>query len=792
MVPKAATGFLLLAYLIRREGNDVSRQPAKSHGNVLVVAASPHDALVIEEVLAKDSTIDYTLDRVRSLQEACDSVERAAPDIILLELLLTDSTGIRTFQRIHSLAPDIPVLVMAPPRYRELGPRAVAEGAAEFVIKEEIEDALLRYIVRALIERKQSAVQLRDALAGQRASEARFAKLIRGNADGFLIVAADGTVLFCNPAAEALLGCKPGKLAGQKFGYPVVPGEVTEIDIPSKGDDVIVAEMRVIVIEWEGKEVSTVLLRDITERTLAKREREHALRLHESTVATMPSSLLVLDNDLNVLTANKRFLEGHGLEASAVIGRNIVDVFPASLLATRSFLDRMRHIDLVGGQDEILGLKYSAPERADRYYNVHMCGLGQARAEKARDKPRPKLLLVMEDATVQHVLQDQLRHAARMETAGRLAATVAHEFKDDLTGIENQLQPLRTMLKNEVAKEHLAVIASHVARADELMKQLLAFSSYRKVNPVLLNVNDLVRSTGEVLRRALGKNVALELKLEPGLHSVPADEGQLQQALLNLALHARDAMPDGGSLTIETKSLILDERYAEKHSGVRPGPYVTLAVTDIGAGMDEETMEHVFEPFSESGRVAKGTSRLGLATVYRIVQAHSGDIRVESRPRKGTTFTVYLPGTKDQTVGSVPDEVVLRGTGGILVVDDSTAVLATVERALQRLGYTVFAASTPDEAERLWSEHRAQIDLLLTDVIMPVRNGRELYDRLAVQRSDLKVVYMSGYGDRSIVQQGMLDDDSPFLQKPFTVRGLAAKLGEVLERDTTSDQPGMA
>jgi len=391
--------------------------------------------------------------------------------------------------------------------------------------------------------------------------------------------------------------------------------------------------------------------------------------------------------------------------------------------------------------------------------------------------------MIAEDVSERRALEEQLRQSQKMEAVGRLAGGIAHDFNNLLTVMKGYSElmldeldaadPLRTEV-DEVKKA--------ADRAAALTRQLLAFSRQQVLAPKVLDLNSVVGNMDKLLRRLLGEDIDLFTVLEPGLARVKADPGQVEQVIMNLAVNARDAMPNGGKLTIETANVDLDENYIRDHASVKPGAYVMVAVTDTGSGMTDKVKSRIFEPFFTTKEIGKGTG-LGLSTVYGIIKQSGGYIWVYSEVGIGSTFKAYLPAVDApaELPAGTTQQPARRGSETVLLVEDEDGVRALMRQVLHKHGYNVLESRHGGEAFLMCERHSGKIDLLLTDVVLEQMSGRELAERLIKVRPEMKVLYVSGYADDAIVHHGVLNAGVAFLQKPFTTEALARKIRYVLD-----------
>ncbi|HNC45469.1 MAG TPA: response regulator, partial [Acidobacteriota bacterium] len=388
------------------------------------------------------------------------------------------------------------------------------------------------------------------------------------------------------------------------------------------------------------------------------------------------------------------------------------------------------------------------------------------------------------DITERIELEDQLRQSQKMEAIGKLAGGVAHDFNNLLTviiGYSDLL--LRRMAEYDPKRNYVTDIRQAGEQASSLTRQLLAFSRKQILEPKILDLNEIVTNIEKMLRRLIGEDIVLTSVLGPALGKVKVDPGQIEQVIINLAVNARDAMPEGGRLTIETRMVEFTEDFCRLHPDYNPGWYVLLSLTDTGCGMTADVKNRIFEPFFTTKEQGKGTG-LGLATVFGILKQSEGHIEVNSEVGCGTCFNIYLPVIKEQWEPEASNtlELLRPGHESILLVEDEPVVREVTKQSLEAFSYHVIEASSGQEALDLLKTTSEPVALLITDVVMPQMNGRQLAEQLRSKFPDLKVLFMSGYTDDAIVRHGVLDANVAFLQKPFTPTALAKKVQEILER----------
>ena len=521
---------------------------------------------------------------------------------------------------------------------------------------------------------------------------------------------------------------------------------------------------------------------DITERRRAETALLNTTDTLSALIQASPLAILAFDPAGKVTTWSAAAEHLFGWRASEVVGHSLPAIAPdqqrtfqehhLAVLQGQSFIDLEVHWQRRDGKPVILSLAL-AP-----LYG----GLSEVRG----------VMVLAADLTERKKLESQLRQSQKMEAVGQLAGGVAHDFNNLLTAIIGYTSLLMKASPTGQQREDLLEIDRAAARATELTQQLLAFSRRQMLQPTLLDLNAVLSDTMRMLGRLLGEHIELAILPDSGLGVVRADRGQIEQVIINLAVNARDAMDGGGKLILETRNVTLDRDYASHHPGAVEGDFVMLAVTDSGIGMSADTQARIFEPFFTTKERGKGTG-LGLSTVYGIIKQTGGTIYVYSEPDRGTTFKIYLPrvmAAPSPTIPpALPKPASVRGAETVLVVEDEEGVRSLTCRVLRTYGYTVLEAENGGEALLIAEQHPTPIHILLTDVVLPRMSGRKLAERLLRESSTLRVLYMSGYTDGSIVTHGALEPGTAFIQKPFTPEGLAQKLREVLDSPGASVPP---
>jgi two-component system, cell cycle sensor histidine kinase and response regulator CckA len=635
------------------------------------------------------------------------------------------------------------------------------------------------------------------------ASETRYRRLFEAAKDGILILdAATGVVVDANPFLIDLLGCPRERLLGRAiwdlgFLRDVIANQDMFLELQQQEYvryehlPLSAVDGRHIDVEFVSnvylvnhEKVIQCSIRDITERTRADRELRESKQLLDSIVESVPLMLFLKEaQDLRFVVFNKAGEELLGYDRKDLLGKNNLDLFPPDQAAF--FMAKDREVLAAGQPLDIPEEPILTARKGKRLLHTRKVCI------KGTDGVTKYLLGISEDITehrraeeARRGLDAQLTQAQKMESVGRLAGGVAHDFNNALGVILGHAElAMKRLEPGNPLLEDLAAIRDAALRSANLTRQLLAFARRQAIVPKVLDLNDAVPGTLRMLRRLIGEDIELAWIPGPGLWPVRLDPAQIDQLLANLAVNSRDAIGGVGNITVETKNTTVDEARSSGLANGLPGKYVMLTVSDNGCGMPMEVLDHVFEPFFTTKAVGKGTG-LGLATVYGIVHQNSGFIDVVSEPGKGTKFELYFPrvaeGVVDAGASGTVEEPQGRGET-LLLVEDEAAMLDVIVDTLVDLGYSVLRAGRARDALDICRAHTGEINLVITDVIMPEMNGRDLAQRLAEIRPGIRCLFVSGYTADVIARHGVLEDGLRFLQKPFSRLALALKVRETLD-----------
>jgi two-component system, cell cycle sensor histidine kinase and response regulator CckA len=754
---------------------------------VLLVEDNPADARYLREEIADVGAGSVKLTHVQRLDEALQKLGSEDFDVVLLDLTLPDAEGLDTLVRAHAKAPSVPIVVLTGIDDEGLAVRAVREGAQDYLVKGKTDGSLLVRAMRYATERK-------HAIEALQRREEHFRSLIENALDLISIISEDGIIRYVSPSHERVLGYRPDELVGRSFLQLVHTEDAHQFAgaFRANGSPTSI-EARVRhkngawrVLESFGRDLAHVSgvqgivinSRDVTERKRAEEALREVNNTLRAVIRTSPLAIYSVDLDGSVRNWNPAAHRMFGWQEWEVLGGPLPHMLENE---TERF---MEHLDLVRTGVMDTAFETRCQTRTGRRVDVTIWnallrdGSGGVKG----------VVHMVADVTERKRLEEQLHHSLKMEAVGRLAGGVAHDFNNLLMIIEGYSQMLLSgMDSDNPVRSDLEEILKAAERAGDLTKQLLSFSRRQIVQPKLIDMNSLMHNLERMLKRIIGEDIELVTNFDPKLKSIVADPGQIEQVVLNMTVNARDAMPSGGRLIIETSNVHLDEEYVRSHLTPSAGDYVMFSVTDTGVGIDAETRSHLFEPFFTTKERGKGTG-LGLSTSYGIIKQNGGDVWVYSEPGKGTTFKIYLPVSSHQVVPREPrpENVNLFGYETVLLVEDEAGVRVVLEAMLRRHGYEVLSCGSPHDALEICEQYSDRIHLLITDMIMPKMHGRELAVKVRALRPDIQVLYVSGYADAN--QDEALDPSMHYLQKPFTPEALAAKIRDVMARKVPAGQ----
>jgi two-component system, cell cycle sensor histidine kinase and response regulator CckA len=762
------------------------------------MAPAPLRILILEDVPMDAELVEYELRRAHIPFDArCvdsrDGFERELdafrPDLILSDYTLPQFDGMSALALARERAPTTPFLIVTGSVNEETAVGCMKAGATDYLLKSNL--ARIGPAIDAALARVQSRAEKARAEEALRRSEANLRAIFNTSLQAFVLVDRDGTIQALNPTARdwalRILGRQASEgdrihdfiPEGAASFQAALAGEARSLERCLRGTDGVerwYETTHAPVVDEYGAVIGVCLnARDVSVRKQA----EQALRESEARYRDLfdNASDLVCTTTLDgtFLYVNRAWREAMGLSDEQLAGRPFPDlVHPDSRDRYRSVVARAEAGEPIGQVDLVLVTAGGMPLTLEGNISC-----------TATDGGPPRLRGIYRDVTERKRVEEQLRRAERMQAAGRLAGGVAHEVNNMMTGVIGFSEfLLRSLDPKDPRRSEVAEIIKAGTRAADVTRQLLAFTRQQFLRPEVLPVNGVVQDLEKMLRRVLGEDHVLELALAPDAGEIRADRGQLAQVLVNLMLNARDAMAGRGRVTITTRATVLDDRYGAHHGGIGipHGEYVQLAVSDTGVGMDREIQARIFEPFFTTKPIGQGTG-LGLSTVYGIVKQSEGFVWVYSEPSLGTTFKIYLPRVGAGAAMPLRGEAGLVARGGsetILIVEDEELVRSLASRSLREHGYAVIEARHGADALRQL-EFRSEVDLVISDVVMPEMGGRELGRRLASLRPSLPVLYISGYTGEDVTQRGLLEPGAPFQQKPFAPEELARKVREMLD-----------
>ena len=759
------------------------------------------DAELVEYELGRAS-IPFLSRRVDSRDGFLRELDEFGPDLILSDYTLPHFDGMTALSLARERAPSIPFLIVTGSVNEETAVGCMKAGATDYLLKSNL--ARIGPAIEAALQRERAHAEKTQAESALAASERRFRSLVQNSSDLVTILAPDGTITYASDSAERIVGYSPADLVGTSLLEYLDESHVDRVRglLRTNGKSSVTgpiefslrrADGSAVWLEAVGSNLLTdatirgIVLnaRDVSERKRADRELRESEERYRDLFDNASDLVCMAAPDGSLLYVNKAWQDGIGYGDDEIGRMQLLDiVHPDSRKYYAEVVERVLQGDRLNHVELVFVPKAGTPITVEGNLS---CTFKDGAPSAVRG--------IYRDITERKRVEEHLRRAERMQAAGKLAGGVAHEVNNMMTGVIGFSEfLLRSLEPTDPRRADVEEVIKAGTRAADVTRQLLAFTRQQFLRPQVVQINAVVSEMEKMLRRSLGEDKLLELRLSPDAGEIRADRGQLEQVLINLVLNARDAMTGHGRVAIETGPAAWDQVYAQRHGGVDIplGPYVMLAVSDDGCGMDADLQARIFEPFFTTKAIGQGTG-LGLSTVYGIVKQSGGYIWVYSEPGEGSVFKVYLPQAR---VVSEPDEplteLALAPVGGsetILVIEDEDIVRNLACRGLRDHGYAVVEARNGAQALRYVREHPDAIDLVISDVVMPEMGGRELGQSLGTLAPELPVLYMSGYTGEDVVQRGLLDPSAPFQQKPFTPVGLAQRIRAMLDQRRRATAP---